>query len=141
MRKINTASKRSKNLTSETIDAIVKILDGWSGKLNWELLIDEVSKRLHQTYTRQALSSYERVKGAFQLQKGRLPYLKEGAKKLYSPEDIAESQRNARLVAENARLESENQRLLEQFTRWAYNAHTQGIPEEILNRALPKVHR
>lgn len=44
-------------------------------------------------------------------------------------------------IAENARLESENQRLLEQFARWAYNAHTQGIPEEILNRALPKVHR
>jgi len=141
MRKINTASKRSKNLTSESIEAIVKILDGWSGKLTWELLIDEASKRLHQTYTRQALSSYERVKSAFQLQKGRLPYLKEGSKKLYSPEDIAESQRNARLVAENARLESENQRLLEQFARWAYNAHTQGISEEVLNKALPKVYR
>jgi len=141
MRKINTASKRSKNLTSETIEAIVKILDGWSGKLTWELLIDEVSKRLHQTYTRQALSSYERVKGAFQLQKGRLPYQREKSKKLYDPTDIAESQRNARLVAENARLESENQRLLEQFTRWAYNAHTQGISEEVLNKALPKVYR
>lgn len=141
MSKINTASKRSKNLTSETIDAIVKILDGWSGKLTWELLIDEVSKRLHQTYTRQTLSSYERVKGAFQLQKGRLPYLREKTKKLYDPVDIAESQRNARLIAENARLELENQRLLEQFARWAYNAHTQGISEEILNKALPKVHR
>ena len=135
------ASKRSKNLTSETIEAIVRVLDGWSGKLTWELLIDEVSKRLHQTYTRQALSSYERIKSAFQLQKGRLPYLKEKSKKLFEPEDIAESQRNARLVAENSRLENENQRLLEQFVRWAYNAHTQGISEEVLNKALPKVHR
>lgn len=141
MRLSQRAASRSKNLNDQSIEAIVKILDGWSGKLTWDLLIEEIRKRLHQTYTRQALFAHDRIKSAFNLQKGRLPYVKEGSKKLYRPEDVAESERNARLMAENARLENENQRLLEQFNRWAYNAHTQGFSEEVLNKALPKVYR
>jgi len=133
--------QRSKNLTDQSIEAIVRILDGWSGKITWELLIEEIKKRLHQTYTRQALFSHERIRIAFQLKKDSLPFHKEKLKKLYDPEEIIESQRNARLVAENTRLERENQRLLEQFTRWAYNAHTYGLSEDQLNKALPMVHR
>lgn len=43
----------------------------------------------------------------------------------------------ARLEAENSRLKMENDRLLEQFARWAYNAYSKGVPEEVLNRPLP----
>lgn len=41
-----------------------------------------------------------------------------------------------RLKAEN-----ENNALLEQFARWAYNAHTRGLDEAFLNRALMPVDR
>jgi phosphoketolase len=134
-------NKRAKNLDDKTIDAIVRVLDGWSGKLTWDLFIEQISRRLHQTYTRQALNAHERIKNAFQLHKGNKPLDKESNKHFSSVEDMMESQRNARLVAENARLERENHNLLEQFARWAYNAHTKGISEEDLNKALPKVHR
>ena len=58
-----------------------------------------------------------------------------------SPELQAALERIARLEAENRRLESENQRLLEQFTRWACNAHTHGLDHDFLSRALPPVNR
>jgi hypothetical protein len=50
-------------------------------------------------------------------------------------------QRMARLEAENERLRTENDQLLEQFARWAYNAHTRGLDEKFLNRVLPSVNR
>ena len=46
-----------------------------------------------------------------------------------------------RLKAENERLKDENNSLLEQFARWAYNAHTRGLDEDFLNRALMPVDR
>jgi hypothetical protein len=50
-------------------------------------------------------------------------------------------ERIARLEAQNMRLEEENRRLLEQFARWAYNAHTRGLNESFLSRPLPAVDR
>lgn len=49
--------------------------------------------------------------------------------------------RIARLESENRRLESENNQLLEQFARWAYNAHPRGLDYDFLNRPLPLVNR
>ena len=46
-----------------------------------------------------------------------------------------------RLTAQTQRLELENNRLLEQYARWAYNAHTRGLDDQFLNRRLPAVDR
>lgn len=133
--------KRSKNLNDELIETIVGILDAWSGKLTWDLLIEETRRITYQEYTRQALFGSERIKNAFILQKKRLPFVKTQGKKLFGHEEIIESERNARLLAENARLKDENQRLLEQFSRWAYNSQVKNISIEDLNRPLPKIYR
>lgn len=137
------AKSRAKNLNDETIETIVGVLDGWSNKLTWELLIDAIEKRMHVRYTRQALDKHARIKIAYQLTKERIsgaPTI-ERRKKLSDAEATALTERLARLEAENDRLKVENERLLEQFITWAYNAHLKGLTKEYLNSPLPRVDR
>ena len=134
-------NQRSKNINDEITLKILNILDGWTDKLTWALLIEKIEKRIFQKYTRQALNAHERIKKAFELRKGRIPHVKSGSKKLFSPEAIIESERNAVLRAKNERLEAENERLRETFNKWAYNAYSKGITKEQLDLPLKKVHR
>ncbi len=60
---------RSRNLTPSAVEHIVSILDGWSGKLTWDLLIISIARHLKGTYTRQALHKHERIKRACMLRK------------------------------------------------------------------------
>lgn len=133
--------KRSKNLGDAEIKQIVEILDGWSEKLTWELLIDAIELRMYNRYTRQALYKHERIRHAFDIRKNELSERGGAVRKVESPQLQIALDRIARLEAENRRLESENNHLLEQFARWAYNAHTRGLDHDFLNRALPPVNR
>lgn len=133
---------RAKNLRDEDVARIVEVLDGWSGKLSWELLIESVEKRLFARYTRQALHKHTRIKDAFAHRKAVLAGSGERPRKTASsPELQLALDRIERLTGENERLEAENARLLEQFVRWAYNAHTRNLDEAFLSRPLPTVDR
>ena len=132
--------KRAKNLTDANIKQIVEILDGWSGKLSWNLLIDAIELRLFNRYSRQALFKHERIRNAYELRKKNPSHNKE-YNETKSPELKVALDRIARLEAENRRLESENEHLLEQFARWAYNAHTRGLDKAFLNQPLTTVNR
>lgn len=135
------ARRRARNLDDQTIEHIVKILDGWSSpKLTWELLIEEVLLRLRVGYTRQAFHSHTRIKEAFAARKIAIKGL--------DPQEIAsltpERQRIARLEAEVERLNKENNNLLEQFNRWVYNGYLKQMDErmrDFMIQPLPKVHR
>ncbi|QNK71573.1 hypothetical protein H7F35_14175 [Variovorax sp. PAMC26660] len=134
--------KRSKNLSDTDVAEIVGILDGWSGKLSWELFVQAIERKKFALYTRQALHKHERVRHAFSLRKRSLAGTAHSGKaEASSPELEAAFQRTARLEGEIARLKAENQQLLEQFARWAYNARTRGLGKDILNRSLPAVNR
>jgi len=133
--------KRSKNLDDADIKQIAEILDGWAGTLTWNLLIDAVELRMFNRYTRQALYKHERIRHAFELKKREQSEGSKDVKRVASPQLQIALDRIARLESENRRLESENNRLLEQFARWAYNAHTRGLDYEFLNRPLPSVNR
>lgn len=134
-------TRRGKNLTDDAIEQIVRLLDGWEGRLTWEALIDALVTRLHYKYTRQALHKHERIRVAYALRKESLRGLKVVAVPR-GPGPLTDAMvRIARLEAENQRLESENQRLLEQFVVWAYNAHTRGLDKEFLSQPLPRVNR
>lgn len=135
------AQKRSKNLGDADVKQIVEILDGWSGKLSWELLIDAIELRMLNRYTRQALNKHERIRHAFDIRKKDLSGNDGNVSRVESPQLQIALDRIARLEAENRRLESENNQLLEQYARWAYNAHTRGLDHDFLNRALPPVNR
>ncbi|WP_038471608.1 hypothetical protein [Acidithiobacillus caldus] len=133
--------RRGKNLTDDAIEQIVRLLDGWEGKLTWEALIDAIVTRLHCRYTRQALHKHERIRTAYALRKKSLGRQKDTAVSRGSGPLADAMARIARLEAENQRLEAENQRLLEQFVVWAYNAHTRGLNKEFLSQPLPRVNR
>lgn len=132
---------RERNLDDTVVATIVEVLDGWSGRLTWEALIEAVARREGLRYTRQALHRHERIRLAFTVRKKAL--LGEGAqpKEVASPELQVALERIARLEAENQRLAAENNALLEQFVRWAYNAHTRNLTEDFLDQPLPAVDR
>lgn len=135
-------TKRAKNLSDTDVTTIIAILDGWSDKLTWELLLTAIEVRLHQKYTRQALSKHERVLHAFQLRKTNVTESGSTARRVASsPELELALQRITRLESENARLEVERANFLEQFARWAYHAHSRGLSIEMLSAPLPSVNR
>lgn len=134
-------TRRGKNLTDDAIEQIVRLLDGWDGKLTWEALIDASVTRLHCKYTRQALHKHERIRMAYALRKESLRAQTGVVVQRGARAQTDAMVRIARLEAENERLEVENQRLLEQFVVWAYNAHTRGLDKEFLNQSLPRVNR
>ncbi len=133
--------QRAKNLDDPSIKAIVEILDGWSEKLTWDLLIEAINFRTHNKYTRQALHKHERIRNAFDLRKAELANGDSTVRNVRSPELQKALERIARVEAENRRLDSENNQLLEQFVRWSYNAYTRGLDVEFLNQPLPPVNR
>lgn len=133
--------RRAKNLEDDDIENIVKILDGWSGRLTWEAFIDAIETRLFARYTRQALHKHVRIQKAFALRKEALSRGGHSGKVASTPELQAALERIARLKGENERLDAENNLLLEQFARWTYNASTRGLDEAFLNAPLPDVDR
>lgn len=135
--------KRGRNLADTDVDLIVGMLDGWSGPLSWQGLIDAVEKRLFCAYTRQALSKRDRISQAFQLSKIRLAEVGTagGPKRALTPMEQALSERLTRREAEVTRLKAENQRLLERHVLWLYNAQVRGLTSAELDQPLPPVHR
>jgi hypothetical protein len=132
--------RRAKNLDDDAIKGIAEILDGWTGDLSWQALIEAVQARLQSKYTRQALHRHERIRLAFEKAKDRVSSLGMTQRDPHCLVQVPAA-RIARLEAENDRLQQENDRLLEQFVRWAYHAHTRGCDEAFLNRPLPPVDR
>lgn len=136
----NSKNTRAENLTDELIEKIVRILDGWSEKLTWNKLIDEIEFRTKNKYTRQALAKHQRIKDAYNLTKNRVSDVVKELPNM-SSEVVALIQKVKRLEAENDRLNFENETLLAQFARWAYNAHSKGVTKEMLDKHLTPVDR
>jgi polyhydroxyalkanoate synthesis regulator phasin len=128
--------KRAPNLTSADIGAIVKIIDGWTGELTWQALIDRIEIVRHACYSRQSLAKHGRIQQAFS------NYIeREENKSTRRPEVDLLKDRISRLEAEISRLEAENNCLLEQFARWAYRASQKNLDLNYLNQPLPKIDR
>jgi hypothetical protein len=134
--------RRSRNLDDAAISEIVGIVDGCTGPLSWNILIEAIEELTRVRYTRQALNNHERIKLAFAVRRETLKTTG-GPTRIdkASPEHAALLQVNARQEAQIDRLKAENARLLEQFVRWSYNANNRGVGEEVLNRPLPAVDR
>lgn len=134
-------SSRAPNLDDATIERIVQILDGWSGKLSWKLFIEAITAQLHRTYARQTLNNHERIRSAFVARKKDLTGQERKTNDFKSPELQLAAQRIEHLEVEIARLTRENNTLLEQFVRWAYNASTRQLDLDFLNKPLPIINR
>lgn len=134
---------RARNLSDLDIKEIVDILDGWEGKLSWDLLVESINKRLNQRYTRQALNNHSRIADAFKLRKRILsaqPIRKRvpiAAAKIVDQEIDVILQHNHYLEAKVQRLEAEVDRFQKQFVLWAYNAALRGLNKNFLERPRP----
>ena len=133
--------RRAKNISDEDVNRIVGILDGWSGRLTWDALLDAIERHLFVRYTRQALHKHRRVQESFERCKRALAAGGGRPRRVAAaPEAQIALDRIARLEAEVARLEAENTRLLEQFVRWAYHASIRGLDEAYLSSPLPSAN-
>ncbi|MFL9952167.1 hypothetical protein PQR46_43975 [Paraburkholderia sediminicola] len=135
------ARVREKNLDDTVVGNVVEVLDGWSGRLTWDALIEELAKREGLRYTRQALHRHESIRLAFTVRKKVLSGQPSELRVSVDPDLQVALERIDRLEAEVQRLKAEKNNLREQFARWAYNAHTRNLTEEFLNTPLPGVDR
>jgi hypothetical protein len=104
--------QRSKNLQPSDIKLIIGVFDGWAGPVSWERVIDAVEARLFFRYTRQALSSHQKIREAFGLCKERQASAAgKSESKPLSPEQRALQERLARREAEILRLKAANDQL------------------------------
>lgn len=135
---------RSPDLTDELIEAIVDILDGWSGKLTWELLRTRVRDALGSKYdySRFTLCEHTRIKKAFDLRKMAVAERTGDGPRIPRDERLRGAfEQIERLKAKVARLSKENDSLLEQFLVWAINAQRNSVPMDVLSKPLEKPHR
>lgn len=133
---------RAPDLTQERLQLVLDTLDGWKGKLTWDLLIEAVEKASGIAYSRFTFAEYPQIANAFSLKKDIL----RGTWKPAGSEPRDERVRAALEQVERykfkvQRLEQENQLLLEQFVTWAHNAERKGVTVMMLNAPLPKPHR
>jgi uncharacterized protein (UPF0335 family) len=134
--------RRAPDLTDERIQVVLDHIDGWQGKLTWDLLLDAVEKAIGVRYSRFTFADYPTIANAFALKKQALRGAWEadpGAprdKKVQAALGQVE-----RYKAKIERLEKENELLLEQFVTWAHNAERKGVTMEMLNEPLPLPQR
>jgi hypothetical protein len=133
---------RSPDLTTERISLVLEILDGWKGKLTWDLLLKEVEASIGYRYSRFTFAEYPEIANAFSLRKealrGFLPRERGAPRDNRVRAALAQAER---YKAKAHRLETENQLLLEQFVTWATNAERRGVTLDMLNVPLPKPQR
>ncbi|MEZ8931486.1 hypothetical protein CWO07_08420 [Vibrio splendidus] len=135
---------------SDNKEEILAVIDGWTGKLSYDLLLEKLQAELglKRKPSRFTLQKHDEIKHAFDLKKDELRLKKsaaiEDAKLLLESGDklsvlisnlgnddttIAElikqveklENDNERLSSENKRLSSKNDILLERFVRWQHN--------------------
>lgn len=129
----------AKHLTDRDVGLVVQVLDGWHGTLTWELLSRACRPVVGMAPARQTLYRFTRIRQAFVITKERLKNGPSEVKTRISMRVAIE--RINRLTVENERLAQENSRLLQQFVVWQYNAHTRGLTQNDLSRALPGIDR
>lgn len=133
---------RSPDLTAERIAVILETVDGWKGKLTWDLLLDAVEKSLGYRYSRFTLAEYPEIANAFSFRKdelrGTLPRQRGEPRDERLRAALAQAERY-KVKAE--RLEMENQLLNERFVTWAINAERKGVTIDMLSAPLPKPER
>jgi len=128
-------------LTEQDIEVVCGLLDGWTGKLTWEFLIQELLQRWRRSYTRQALDRHARIKRAFSGAKLRLRKSPVNLKRQGPVELERERERRQRSEAEVERLKREIDYLTDQFLRWASNAYIKGLSKADLDRPLVPIDR
>lgn len=133
---------RAPDLTEERIQVVLDILDGWKGKLTWDLLLHAVEEKIGIAYSRFTFAEYPKIANAFSLRKKALSGTWTAEPSQPRDKQVrAALEQLERYRAKVERLEQENQLLLEQFVTWATNAERKGVTMSMLNAPLSKPNR
>lgn len=128
---------RAPDLTAERIEVVLATIDGWKGKLTWQLLIEAVKKATGITYSRFTFSDYPDIANAFALKKEALRGTWQGEPAVPRDQRVrAALEQVERLQSTVERLKQENLLLKEQFVTWALNAERKGVTMMMLNAPL-----
>jgi hypothetical protein len=134
--------QRAPDLTEATIAVVVDLLDGWTGKLTWDLLIAEVLRLTGFEYSRFTFAEYPGIANAFTIKKRKLSgTLARGPRTPRDGQILAALDEAQRFREKAERLERENELLLEQFLMWAVNAERHGVTIAQLNAPLALPNR
>ncbi|MFG1495379.1 hypothetical protein ABMA57_02020 [Saccharospirillum sp. HFRX-1] len=123
-------------LSANDVNSIKKLIQGWtSSKLTWELLVIACENELNIKTTRKTLLTRETITATMKVRKSEL---KAPSQVPIQFSDIHRANdRIARLSKRVSELEAAQEVLLDQFSRWAYNADAHGLNEDILNQPIP----
>lgn len=127
-------------LSEADVNRIELMIRNWrSRKLTWELVVIACANELGIETTRKTLLTRDGIKAAMHLRKAELKAPSKAVRQ-FSDIDRA-NDRIARLTQRITELEKAQEVLINQFTRWAYNADIHGLNEDVLNRPIPKPYR
>jgi hypothetical protein len=133
---------RAPDLTHEVLRQVLEALDGWQGKLTWDLLLNVVEALTGHRYSRFTFADYPEIANAFSLKKDILRATPPRTRVEPKDERLrAALAQVSRLQAKAERLQAENNLLSEQFVTWAINAERKGVTMDMLNAPLPKPNR
>jgi hypothetical protein len=133
---------RAPALTPERIEVVLTTIDGWKGKLTWDLLIEAVENATGIAYSRFTFSEYPEIANAFSLKKETLRGTWNGEPAAPRDEKVrAALEQVQRLQSTVERLKQENMLLKEQFVTWANNAERKGVTMMMLNAPLARPPR
>jgi hypothetical protein len=132
-----------KRLNQEMKDNIIDIISGFSEKISWKKLIEEIFLRLNVRISRQALNRHIDIQRAFEVKSISIKekFTRSPPSRTGSVELEKALEKIQRLKSQNEILIAQNQALKEQFIVWSYNAYIKGLDEEMLNKPLPPINR
>lgn len=118
---------------------VLKLLEQWQGRLNWEPFLDAVEQITGHRYTRQALWNHERIRLLWIARKQELRH-RAGKEEQQqgSLGVIAALEKRDRLQKEVDHLKRLVSDYDQMFQRWAYNLKLLGFSEEDLHKKVDK---
>ncbi|MBA5686081.1 hypothetical protein [Rugamonas apoptosis] len=130
------AKPRGRVIDETVIEVVEHLLDKWTGKLTWDLLIAAIKAAIATEYTRQALLNHPRIAQAFSTRKLSLAK-EQGRPQPQDARTLGLLKTIDTLKAENARLMNECVGYRAKFIRWTHNASAKGFTEAQLDVPLP----
>ena len=123
--------RRASNITEKIIEDILKVINSFSEKISWGVVLEKVANEVGERYTEQGLRKHQKIADAYSVKKVLLAKQRELGGGRTAQTAIA--RRILALEAENSLLKEENRRLSEKFAVWAHNAAGNGLTEDVLN--------
>lgn len=127
---------RAPVINEDVIEVVTEILNTWSGKLTWDLLIAAIKKGIGYQYTRQALAGHKKIVEEFTLRKRALQFAAGRPAPVDGRTNTLQKKIDS-LKAENELLIRECNNYRAMFIVWSHNAAKNRLSEEILNLPLP----